>query len=183
MINLLPETAKKELRASQANNLLLRYLVALMLMLAIILILVGMSYFYIKTIENQAKDATSRNKANQSEVVSKLKEINEFKEDLKTSKQVLDKQINYSSMLVRIADLIPNGAALDRLTLDPESFGKKSTITAKVKDEKALHELKKSLQNSPYFSDVHFDIIDSSPEPNYKYSVTMSVIFNKELAQ
>lgn len=181
MINLLPEFEKREIRAGISNRLLVRYLL-LFLALAVFMVLSMVAvYFYLVNTKSVAQDNIASNEADSRELTAKLQDVNAFRSDLATAKQILDKQVNYSAMILRFARSMPSGVVVDTLSLDPETLGQPTKINARTKSEQAAINLKDTLNRSPYFEDAYFDTISRAEGGDYPYSVTMSVTFTKEL--
>lgn len=181
MINLLPDFDKREIRAGISNRLLVRYL-SMFLGLAVFMLLALIAvYFYLANTKSVAEDNISRNEVDSRELTVKQQEVNSFKSDLATAKQILDKQVNYSSIILRFASSIPSGVVVDNLALDAETIGQPTKINARTKSEQAAINLKDSLNRSSYFKDAYFDTISRTDDDDYPYSVTMSVTFTPEL--
>ncbi len=181
MINLLPVQDKKEILAGRTNRLLVRYLL-LFLALGVFMILALVAvYFYLGNVKSVAESNIASNDADSRELMAKQQEVNSFKSDLATARQILDKQVNYSSIILKVAGSIPPGIIIENLSLDPETIGTPTKLNARAKSEQAAIRLKDSLNRSAYFSDAYFDSISHNSEAQYPYTVTMSVTFNKEL--
>lgn len=112
------------------------------------------------------------------------KDAQEFRDNLATAKQILDKEVRYTSLLMKISSTIPPGVVLDSLTLDQSMIGKPMTLSAHARDNSSVLKLKKSLEkNSKVFSDVHFQSIQypsESAETTYPITVTVNVTIKKE---
>lgn len=182
MINLLPPESKKQLAAGRANRLLLRYLVlflslailTMVIFAAVFLHLRGSKQFHQNTVESNAQRAVSMAKSQ--------KEVAEFRTNLATAKNILGKQINYSSIALKVANSIPGGVILDQLTLDSEAINQPTKLNARAASEDAVRTLKESLNSSPYFSDAHYDTVSRAlSDDRYPFEVTMTVTFTEEL--
>jgi len=183
MINLIPEFEKKEIRAGRANNLLIRYTVIMAAILMAMAAEFVLAYFYMQHIEDSAQVTISNNQAKSQEIKQKEKDVTAFRQNLSTAKQILDKQVDYSTITLEVSSLIPRGVVLEQLTIDPATFGTATTLTAQTTSETTARDLKKALEDSTYFSDVRFDTIAraQSDDARYPYTATLSVTFNKEL--
>ena len=183
MINLLPESYKKEILAGRSNLLLVRYC---FLSFAVVIIAMGIMatvWFMINNVKDLNQQTIIDNEANSFQLSSKQAEVNEFRENLKTARAILDKQINYSAVAVRVASTIPSGVIIDQLSLDPSTFGKPTNMTAHAKSENAALQLKKSFSNSKYYDNVHFNSISNSDsgDSNYPYAVTLGLTIKKDI--
>ena len=183
MINLLPEFDKKQIRAGRINHLLVRYTIIMAAVLVLMFAEFVLTYFYMQYTKTIAEDAISDNQSKSQEILAKKQEVDTFRGNLSTAKQILDKQVDYSAITLEVASLIPKGVVLEQLTIDPATFGTATTLTAKAIDENAARELKNSLSNSSYFSDVHFNTIARAEggDSGYPYTATLSLTFRKEL--
>lgn len=186
MINLLPINDRKEILAGRSNRLLVRYLLLLLAFAFFLIVALSAVYVYLSNTKAVAEDNIASNEADSRELLAKQQEVNAFKSDLATAKQILDKQVNYSSIVLRVAGVIPSGIVIDSLALDPETIGTPVKLNAKAKSEQAAIEFKDALNNSPYFQDAYFDSINSAASGDesvgdYRYSVIMSVTFTQEL--
>lgn len=181
MINLLPVQYKKEIVAGRSNRLLVRYLL-LFLALGVVMILVMVAvYFYLGSTKATAEKNIASNEADSLELQTKQQAVNEFKSDLATAKQILDQQIDYSSIILKVAGTIPDNVVIDNLSLDPETIGTPTKLNARAKSEQAAIYLKDALNRSPHFSDAYFDSISRAEDSDYPYTVLMTVTFNEEL--
>ncbi len=183
MINLLPTQQKREILAGRTNRLLVRYIVLLAIVFGMMLLAFGFVWLYLQNTRsiNQAK--IEQNEASSRQLLAKQAAINDFRTNLQTAKTILDKQVNYSTIILRVASTIPDGVTIDQLTLDPTTFGTPTVLTARAKSEAATLALKDSFTNSPYYSDAHFDSIAKADDVKngYSYSITMSVTLTQEL--
>lgn len=184
MINLLPIDDKKEILAGRSNRLLVRYIL-LFLALAVFMILSLVAvYIYLSNTKSVAEANIASNENDSRELLAKQQEVNAFKSDLATAKQILDKQVNYSSIILKAAGVIPSGIIIDNLTLDPETIGTPTKFNARAKSEQAAIRFKDALNKSPYFENAYFDTIsteESESNSGYAYSVIMTVTFTREL--
>ena len=182
MINLLPDEEKREIRAGRANSLLVRYLMLFGLTLVVIFGIFGFVYLTLSTTKDLAVKKKADNDAQVQTMSSRSKEIATFQQNLSIAKQILDKQINYSTIILRISSAIPKDVILADLSLDVAAFDKPFTLTAKARTEDAATELKKNISQSKFFKDVRYSNILYEPESEdpYKYSITIDLVLNKE---
>lgn len=182
MINLLPTKEKREILAGRSNRLLVRYSILLVVVIMMMLCAFAVVWFYLQNTREVNQARIEQNEASSRQLLAKQTAINEFRSNLQTAKTILDKQVNYSAIVLKVASTIPRGVVIDQLTLDPKTFGTPTSLTARVKNEAAALALKDSLTKSPYYNDAHFDSISRSDDPSgYPYQVTMTVTFTKEL--
>ncbi len=183
MINLLPESNKKELRAARANVTLLRYNVLTASAVIILLLIVGGFYAYLVTTKAQAEATNIENQAKAAEYNDTRKEAEEYRKNLAIAKQILGNQVNYSSLVFRITELLPRGVILDNINLSAKDFGNQVTITAHAKNYDTAGQLKQNFEQSKMFDNVFFQRIDTNSSTegssNYPVNVDISVKINK----
>lgn len=183
MINLLPPTAKTEIRSGRVNRLLVRYLALFAILMIVLFLELAGAYLFLSYSKSTADATTKSNLESSTQLTAKQAENTEFINNLGVAKQILSKQVNYSTVLLRIASVTPSNVIFDQLTLDASKFGRATTITAKAKTEYDALRFKDALSASPYFDNPHFQSLtrDTKTQSPYKYSITMDVTFTKEL--
>lgn len=182
MINLLPPEAQNELAAGRANRLLLRYQVLFLALAGVTLLVFVFFFLHLRGAEKSYQATVDENVQASSYMADSQKSIAEFRANLATAKQILDKQINYSAVSLRVASVIPPGVILDQLTLDPETVNQPVKLNAQARNDQAAQDLKNALNNSAYFSDAHYDTVSrSATNPEYPFTITMTVTFTEEL--
>ena len=175
MINLLPETYKKEILAGRSNLLLVRYCVlSLAVTVATVGIIAGV-WLMIDRVKDISQQTIIDNEKNSFQLSAKQAEVTEFHTNLKTAKSILDKQIDYSSVALRVASTIPSGVVIDQLSLDPSTFDKPTTMVAHARSENTALELKKAFSDSKYYSDVHFNSISRGDDGSGEYPFTVNL--------
>lgn len=182
MINLLPPDYKKEVRAARSNSILLRYNISTLGALLFLLAAIAVTFFYISGVKNSAEQTISESQARVASYQKVKQEADQFRTDLATAKQVLDKEVTYTKVILQISQLLPDGVILQQLSLDASTFGTPTTLTVQAKSNQAALKLKDSFQSSKLFSDVHFRNITVANETAYPYSVTLGITINKEAA-
>lgn len=183
MINLLPPEEKRQLRAARTNTLLARYNIILLGAVIFLALATGIVYLYLTSTKASA-DQTVRENATQTEQYANvLADTEQFRSDLSVAKQILDREIPYTSVILSIAQILPSGVILDSLVLDSEQFGAETQLQAAARNYDGVLALKDALQDSPFFSDVHFQSVATVDDPNYPLSVTINVTISKEITQ
>ncbi|RYF28904.1 MAG: hypothetical protein EOO17_03640 [Chloroflexi bacterium] len=183
MINLLPESQKKELKAARTNVTLLRYNIFMIVGLALLTLMCGL--FFVILLENK-RVATVNNADN----VEKAKGYNdvkksadEYKANLATAKKILDNEVTYTDTVFAIAGAMPRGVVLDSLSLSAQDFGSQVSLTAKARDIATATKLKQQFQTSKVFSNVYFQTITKETTEGqasaYPIAVNISVKINK----
>ena len=183
MINLLPLTEKRQLRASRSNTLLLRYNIFLLGALAFMLLAIGVAYVFLTTTQASAEKTVLDNQKEVSGFAEVQAQEKQFKENLSTAKTILDKEVIYTRTILEISQLLPAGIVLQNLDLDAQTFGTQTTLAIKSKDIPTAVTLKTSLENSPLFSNVHFESIQTAKtDDGYPVTVNLNVTIDKNAA-
>ncbi len=186
MINLLPPAEKRQLRAARTNALLVRYNFFLLGAVAFLCLAVGMTYIYLNNTKTGAEQAISQNKTKVASYAPTIAQAQQFRSNLATAKQILDHEVTYTKVILAISQLLPSGTVLENLHLDSQTFGTETILTAKAKDYTRALALKDSFQNSPLFSNVHFQNIttsDASSNSGYPLTVNLNVTIKKDAAK
>lgn len=180
MINLLPPDAKKELAAGRANRLLLRYLLLFLGLAVLMIATIGGVYLFLNNTKLSEERKQAESEASSGQLASRQREIANFRSDLATAKQILDKQINYSSIILRVAEGIPNGVIISDITLSPDAIGTPTKLNAQAKSERHLQSFKDALNRSKYFENAYYDTV-SKQAGDYAYRAILTVTFKPEL--
>lgn len=182
MINLLPPEAKRQLAAGRANRLLLRYLILSLLFALVTLAIFALVFLHLKGSQQSYQQTIDGNNKRAGSMADSQNKVREFRTNLATAKQILGKQINYSSIALKVADTIPRGVILEQLVLDAETINQPAKLNARATSEDTVLALKTALNDSNYFKDAHFDTVsrDQSNE-KYPFRITITVTFTQEL--
>ncbi len=186
MINLLPPEDRRQLAAARTNTLLLRYSVLLGAFIGILILeLVGM--FVVVNMGKSQNEATIRdNQTKTATYASVQQQADAFRTNLSTAKYILDKQVPYTTLILTLANNLPSGAVIDRLTLDPATFGTPTTLNVMTTSYSRAIEVKTALQNAkvngktPLFSSVSFQSVASTEnKTSYPYTAIYNVTYSK----
>jgi Tfp pilus assembly protein PilN len=181
MINLLPPEEKRQLRAARSNTLLVRYNILLLGVVAFMGIAVAITYVYLNTAQQNAKQTIAENNTKVGQYTTVKTQAAQFRQNLTTAKQILNNEVTYSKVVLEIAQLIPDGVVLNTLTLDSQTFGTETTLTAQAKSYADTIALKDSFSKSTLFANVHFQsITSSSAQGNYPITVNLSITIKKD---
>lgn len=186
MINLLPPDEKRQLSASRANSLLLRYNIFLLGALAFLGVAIGVTYVFLTTTQATAEGTVAQNQQEVAAFAEVQNQEKQFKSHLATAKEILDKEIIYTKTILAVSKLLPSGIVLQNLNLDAETFGTQTTLAVQASSLAAAVNLKNSLEDSPLFSNVHFQSINSTAGggagAGYPVSVSLNVTINNDEA-
>lgn len=185
MINLLPPEEKRQLHAARSNTLLVRYNILLVGVVIFMVLAIGFVYIYFNNTKNDSQIIIDESTAKVSSFAPIAAQASTFRNNLATAKQILDREVVYTKVIVAVAKLMPRGTVLDNLSLDASTFGKPATIAAKTKTYNDAIALKDSFSKSELFSDVHFESITANDgdASGYRMLVNLSVTFKKDAAK
>ncbi len=185
MINLIPTEDRRQLRAARSNTLLVRYNLFLIGAVVFMMLAIGFIYVYLNNSKTAAEATVSENQSKVASFAGVEKEATEFRSNLATAKQILDREVVYTKVILEISRMMPAGTILDNLTLDSTTFGKPTTIVAKAKTYTSALAIKDSFQKSAIFSDVHFEsvTINDADTSGYPMTVNLSVTIKKDAAK
>jgi Tfp pilus assembly protein PilN len=183
MINLLPYEEKRQLKAARTNTLLIRYNAFLVSAVVFLGLAIGITYFFLVNARASAEVVIGENKAKVADYAQVEAQAQLFRANLTTAKQILDSEVTYTKVMLDIARLMPNGTVLDKLSLDAQTFGTPTTMTAQASSYEAALRLKEAFQASAIFSDVNFQSITSSTSGSYPLSVSFNVTIKKDVAK
>lgn len=184
MINLLPDNNKKELRAARMNVVLLRYNVLTLITVVLFLLALGGFYAYLTSTKATAETSNIKNQAKANSYSDTKKAAEQYRTNLATAKQILANQVNYTSVVFSITELLPKGVVLDNVNLSAKDFGNQTVISAHAASFDAVSQLKQNFQQSKVFSNVFFQTINNAgdtADSGHPISVTISVKINKVL--
>lgn len=183
MINLLPPEEKRQLRAARTNTLLARYNIILLGAVAFLGLAVGITYLYLTTTKAGADQVIRENATQTTQFANVLSEAQQFRSNLSIAKQILDREIAYTKVILAIAQVMPSGVVLESLALDSATFGTETTLNASARDYERALAFKDALQNSSFFTNAHFQSVDTTGTGDYPVSISLNVTIAKEITQ
>lgn len=186
MINLMPDDAKKELRAARTNVVLIRYIgIITLAVLFLLTILVG-GYMVLGRTQESAKQLIAANDLKADVYSTTEAQVATLSAGLSEARGILDQEILYSKVLMGIGQLMPKGTVIDKIELDSSSFGT-SPVTLQVyaKTTGDTVSLQSNFKNSPLFSNVTFQTVsdNSGALDGYPVSATLVLTFNRGAAR
>ena len=185
MINLMPDTIKKEIHSARVNVILTRYIIVILLAFAFLVLLLAGSYFVLTQTKNSAQQLVSANDT-KAEVYSSTKaQVDALSSRLSETKVLLDQEILYSNVLINIGQQMPEGTVLSGITLDSASFaGTPVSLKAYAKTTEAAVALREKFQSTPIFTNVNFESVsDTDGISNYPVSVSMTLTVTRAAAR
>lgn len=190
MINLMSPQDRKELAAARTNTLLLRYVTLLGAFIGLLVLEIGIVYVVIGTDKARNETTIAENTAKTVEYGPTRQQAENFRANLATAKYILDKQVPYTTLILTLANNLPDGAVLESLTVDPASFGTPTTLNIRTTSYQRSIDVKTALQNiklndKPLFSSVAFASVTESSEAggSYPYTGVYNVTYAKEVLQ
>jgi len=178
-LNLLPPSAKKELRIERINRQVFVYGSLILGILIIFTLCLGLInlflFFQTKSLENQII---------QTEAHLQMKQVQEFEESIKTFNQALmdldqlqTSQIAYSSILEQLTQLIPPSLQIHTLSLDNTG---QIRLTGYVPTREQLLNLKQNLEDSTDFIQIEFPLSNLVKSKEIDFNLNFK---HKDLAQ
>lgn len=183
MINLLPHSRKKEIRAAYSNTLLLRYLVLLLGALGFLAVALGITFFSLKMAGDQADATKAENEQRTTDYAKTRDAATQLRSDLSSAKELFESENRYSLMLIRLSSLLPDGSALDSLQVDNASFAQPLSIVVHIRNENAAKALQNNFTNSSYVTNVSLGNINTTENAQYPYSVELSFTFDRSILE
>lgn len=177
MINLLPPEVKRQIRAARTNVILLRVTVLLTLVVVFMLSAFAAG-FYITFREKQQADDFKAAQLDTSKNYSDARtRANAFATNLNAAKTILNSQISYTTLLIKLTNSLPPGTILNNINIADANFGKPITLSAGAKSYDAILRLKSALGDSGIIDSVGIISIQDSASgttPVYPLQVTLS---------
>lgn len=185
MINLLPHEKKAEIRAGRVNVVVRQYIIMLGVATLFLAVVVGAAYILLHTQRSEAQRRFAESSRKLTEYEATKQQADTFRSQLGIAKQVLDKEVVYSALLLRIAASIPSGVVIDNLSLDSQALGTPILITAHAKNKAAALRLKQEFQKrTDLYKDPHFEGLDFETSGqaggDYPITVRINVTINQE---
>lgn len=187
MINLLPSDSKKDIRAGYANVTIIRYLVITLSAFVVLAIIVVLAYVAQSGLRAAAQERVSAANVSTSEYAETKQKADNFRSNLLTAKQILDNELKYSKLILKIAASIPEGVYLDNLSLDSKTLGTQTTLSASAKTIEDAKMLKTMMEeNDELFSNVYFQSItpqldsDDGIKDEYPIKISLSVTIKRD---
>lgn len=179
MINLLPPGDRRQLVAARTNTLLLRYVVLLPILVAALIIEMGVLYFMMNAAQENSRRNIAGNEAQAAKYASVKKRGDEYKKNLLAAKTILDAQLPYTDVLTAIAQNLPEGAAVEQISIDAQKLNEPSEIVIRVASYQQAVDIKNILQKTkinskPMFADAKIQIASYDEYHKATYNVTFS---------
>jgi len=181
MINLLANDRKLEISAARTNIVIVRYTAIVLLAVLFITGVMALSYSLLSTTMASADSRIATNDVKADIYSDTKKQVDTLSAQLNDSKTILNQEIRYSKVLVKIAQLMPKGTILDSLDLSAAAFsGTPVTIKAYARSASEASLLQSQFQSSPLFSQVVLQgTVSSGGIDGYPVVVSMTISLNR----
>lgn len=181
MINLLADTRKDFIKAARVNVFLIRYTAILLLAFAFLVAALYVSYTVLGVTMKSAESLIASNDVKASVYSETSEKVEELSAKLNDTRNILNREVRYSQVLVQVGQLMPKGTILGDLTLSTASFnGEPVEMKAYAKSTTEAGLLQSQFQGSPLFTRVVLSGTETKEEiDGYPVSITMSVVFNR----
>jgi len=185
MINLMPLDDRRQLAAARTNTLLLRYTILLGIFVVALVVEILSVYIVMDVGKVQNQTTIDDNNSKASGYAAVKQEADTFRTNLATAKYILDKQVPYTTLMLAIAQNLPHGAILDKLAIDPTTFGTPTSLTVDTTSYDSAIAVKSALQNAkvnnvPIFTSVSFQSVSSSESDSaYAYTAVFDITYSK----
>lgn len=184
MINLLPPQEKRQILAGQTNVLLWRYCITSLLLAGLLFTITGGVYFIMTRAKADAEATIATSNQAATKYQKTQQQVTEFTSNLATAKTILDKEVRYSQIALKIAQALPPGIVLESLELDAKTFGTPLTVQALGKSYDDALRLKSSFEQSDAFENVNIASVSQSTGEDagaYPLSIAMNVTIRPEV--
>lgn len=185
MINLMPDTDKREIRAARTNVILGRYIIVILLAFAFLVLLLAGSYIVLSQNKQSAERLIQVNSTKADAYSSTKAQVDSLSASLAATKSILDQEILYSNVLMNIGQQMPAGTVLSSISLDAASFtGTPVTLKAYAKTTDDAVALRQKFQSTPIFTNVNFaSVSDAAGIDGYPVSVSITLTVTKAAAE
>lgn len=188
MINLMPFEDRRQLAAARTNTLLLRYVILMGMFIAFLAIEMVAVYFIVSAGKANNELVIQENEAKTVEFTDVKQQATLFRSNLATAKYILGKQVPYTTLMLTLANNLPEGAVLEKLSIDPATFDTPTTLSVKTTSYDRAVQVKTALQNAkvndvPLFSSVSFQSVSNSEgdKTSHPYTAIYNVTYSKKV--
>lgn len=188
MINLIPHEDRRQLVAARTNTLLLRYVVLMGVFIGFLVIEMAAIYLFVSAGRTNNEAIIQENEAKTIQYNDVKQQATLFQSNLATAKYILGKQVPYTTLMLALANSLPEGAILEKLSIDPATFDTPTTLSVKTTSYDRAIQIKTALQNAkvnntPLFSSVSFQSVSVSEgdKTGYPYTAIYNITYSKKV--
>jgi Tfp pilus assembly protein PilN len=182
MINLLPNDYRQSLRYARRNSVLMKWLIAVSLTLALsaAIVAIGSTYLKMET-KNYAKLVeTTKQELKDQDLEETLAKVQNISGNLKLINQVLSKQVIFSELIKQIGAVMPPGSVLSDIEISQVSGGIDLKAQAQNYESATQIQINLSDPNNKLFDKVDIVTVDcQGTSPDYPCTVTLRALFTK----
>lgn len=181
MINLLAPEDRRQLMAARTNSLLLRYTVLLGIFILVLILEMAGAYLVLGAAKATNQAIIDENHQKTLSYAKTKSDLASFTSNLSTAKYILNQQVDYTTIILRLSAALPPDVVLDKVIVDPATFGTSTTLTIHTTSYQKAIDTKASLQKSGLFSDVNFQSIAEGTDQKYPFAATYNITYSKDL--
>lgn len=182
MINLLPNDYRQSLRYARRNSILMKWLIAVSLILAMssAIVAIGSAYLKMET-NNYAKLAeTTKQELKDQDLEATLTKVQNISGNLKLINQVLSQQVIFSELIKQIGAVMPPGSVLSDIEISKISGGIDLKAQAQNYESATQIQINLSDPNNKLFDKVDIVSVDcQGSNPQYPCTVSLRALFTK----
>lgn len=185
MINLLPPTNLRELRAGRHNSVLLSYTIAAAVIVGVIIFVYLSMFVLLRSTEstNTELSDTSRQKIAQLKTVEQ--QTKTYTANLKLAKSLFNNRASYTKALHAVAVALPAGTVAQSLDLNPETIGQPTSLTFLAKSTEQALAIKQQLESSQVATAITIaSLTENNSEGGdaaYPVSLTLNLTLNPSI--
>lgn len=188
MINLLPISLKKDIKAARANSVLVKYLTVLIFGAIFLAVISYGAFLILDSLKSSASNIIQDNTSKSAKYLELKSQVQQADNEISSASNIINQEVKYSKILTRLANIMPAGTVIDQVSLGNDIFLTKSSITFYASSANAAATLRNNLEKSTpngLFQSVTLQSLsgsDKSTVSGYNNTLTIDVIFNKEPA-
>lgn len=177
MINLLPDGAKQEIGFARHNNVLKNWILACLLALLGVVLIIAAGHLAIhqSTQVWQKQVDTTHAELGAQKLDETQRKITDISDSIKLVLQVLSREILFSKLISQIGNTIPDGSALQGLTINTSQSGIDLTAVATDYQTATQVHINLSDPNNKIFEKADILTINCVSSSEEKYPCTISI--------
>ncbi len=151
MINLMPADIKEEIKFARHNVSLIQYCILAAIVSFALAAIMLFGLILMNRDQNIIQSAIDSRQSILVELDKTDAEAQAFADNVSTISSLLDRELNFSQVVVQIAELIPNGATLSRLDLPNDVKTAPFPLSVEVNDQSLAGVLQQNFEQSEIF--------------------------------
>ena len=183
MINLLPTDHRQKIFYARRNTSLRSWIIAVLVVLAGMIIVVGAGFFYLqREVNRQTVSLEESKKQLQDQKIDEVRaQIDEISGNTRLVIQVLQREVLFSEVMRQIGAALPPNTALTQISLEDQVKGG-ITLTASATDITAASQIQINLDDpaNKIFAKADLESIscEGTELPDYPCTVQIRALFN-----